>query len=134
MYSPGQIAWATFLGTPIAGCLLLALNYRRLGDFTAANLALISGLIGTVLLFALAFVLPDRFPNTVLPSAYTLGMYQCAKTLQGTAYEDRLVNGGTKGSGWVATGIGILCVILILAALFAVVLVAPEEWFGEELQ
>lgn len=134
LYSPGQIAWATFLGAPIAGCWLLALNYRRFDDAMAANRALIFGSIGTILLLALAFFLPERFPNFVLPAAYTFGMYQYAKTLRGKVYMDRLSNDCRKGSGWVATGIGILCSIVILVVLFAVVLIAPEEWFGEELQ
>jgi hypothetical protein len=134
LYSPGQIAWATFVGAPIAGCVLMALNYRRFGDSTAANLALIAGLIGTGLLFAIAFVLPDTFPSFVLPAAYTFAMYQCVKTLQGRAYRQRLATGGIKGSGWAATGIGILCMIFILVSLFAVILVVPEEWLGEEFQ
>jgi hypothetical protein len=134
LYLPGQIAWATFLGAPIAGCVLLAYNYRRLGDSMAATLAWISGVIGTILILVLSFFLPERFPNFALPAAYTFGMYQCAKALQGKAYEDWLAKGGVKGSTWVATGIGLLCLILILVALFAVILVAPEEWFGEELQ
>jgi hypothetical protein len=130
MYSPGQIAWATYLGAPIAGCWLLALNYRRLGDARAANLALISGLIGTVLLLALAFVLPERFPKFVVPAAYTFVMYRCVRALQGKVYEDRLANGANKGSVWVATGIGILCLILILTAIvlpvIALVIFAPK--------
>jgi hypothetical protein len=134
VYSPGQIAWAAFLGAPIAGSWLLALNYRRLGDAKAANLSLISGLIGTILVVALAFVLPERFPNLILPAAYAFGMYQYAKTLHGKVYESRPANGRNKGSGWVATGIGMLCSILILVVLFALVLVAPEEWLGEEWQ
>jgi hypothetical protein len=133
LYSPGHIAWATFLGAPIAGCVLLALNYKRFGDATSATLALIFGLIGTVVLLAIAFVLPDNFPNSVLPAAYTFGMFQCAKSLQGDALEHRLANGATKGSGWAAAGIGILCLAVLTVASFAIVLVAPEEWFGEEL-
>lgn len=133
LYSPGQIAWATFLGAPIAGCVLVALNYRRFGNSAAANLALIAGVIGTVLLVAIAFVLPDSFPNSVLPAAYTFGMYQSVESLQGNEYEHRLANGGVKGSGWVATGIGILSLVVMLVALFAVVLVVPQEWLGEEL-
>jgi hypothetical protein len=130
MYSPGQIAWATYLGAPIAGCWLLALNYRRLGDATAANLALISGSIGTVLLLALFFALPAGFPEFVVPATIAFVMYQCVRALQGKTYEDRLANGANKGSGWVTTGIGILCLISILIAIiipvFALVLIAPK--------
>lgn len=119
MYSPGQIAWATCLGAPIAGCWLLALNYRRLGDVTAAYLCWIFGSLGTVLLLALgiAFDPPEWLPEPVITVACAFGMYQCARALQGKAYDDRLANGAKKGSGWVATGIGILCLILILTTI-----------------
>lgn len=130
LYAPGHVALATFLGAPIAGCVLLALNYRRLGDSKAANLALFAGFMGTGVLLAIAFVLPDRFSNSVLPAASTFGMYQCAKTLQGKAHEHWLANGGIQGSGWTAAGIGILCLIGIVIAIIAVILVAPEAWFS----
>jgi hypothetical protein len=133
VFSPGQITWATFLGAPIAGCVLMALNYRRFGDFTSANVALVTGFIGTALLLAIAFFLPENFPNSVLPVAYTFGMYHSAKLLQGTAYEQHLANGGVKASGWAATGVGILSLLCITVAIFAVVLVMPAEWLGEEL-
>ena len=134
MYSPGQIAWATYLGTPIAGCWLLALNYWRLGDVKAANLAWIFGSLGTVLILALAlaFVLPERFPKPVIPAAYAFVMYQCVRALQGKTYEDRLANGANKGSGWVATGIGILCLISILIAIIIPVFApGPARTLGD---
>lgn len=127
LYSPGHIAWATFLGAPIAGCVLLALNYRRFGKSTSANLALVTGFIGTGLLLVIAFFLPDNFPNSILPAAYTFGMYQCVKSLQGKAYEHHVANGGIKASAWAATGIGILSLLCIFAALVAVILVAPDN-------
>jgi len=62
-------------------CLgLMAFNYRRFGDSTAANLALIAGLIATGLLLTIGFVLPGTFPSIALPAAYTFGMYHFVKT------------------------------------------------------
>jgi hypothetical protein len=133
LYSPGQMAWATFLGAPVAGCVLLALNCKRLGHSAAAGIALVGGFTVTVLLLVVSFFLPDNFPNLALPAAYTFGMYQCVKLLQGKEYEHHLAIGGTRGSGWVATGVGILCLILILVAMFAVLFAMPDEWFGEEV-
>jgi hypothetical protein len=113
--------------------VLLALNYRRLGHAAVAYVTVITGLAATALTLVIAFFLPDKFPNSVLPAAYTFGMYQFAKTFQGKDYAYRLANGGEKGSGWVATGIGIACLILVVAAILAVVLVMPEQWLGEEM-
>jgi hypothetical protein len=132
LYSPGQVAWASFLGTPVAGCVLLAINFQRFGQITAANLALVTGFIGTIVVFAIAFVLPDNFPNLVLPLAYTFGMYQGAKQWQGETYQHRLANGDRKASGWAATGISIVCLICITLVLFAVLLAAPDSWFDDD--
>ena len=143
-YSPGQITWASFLCFPIGGCLLLALNYRRLGDSTAANRVLLGGLIVTVLIFAVAPVLPDDMdtpsgPTILVAIVSVCSMYHCAQTLQGKAYENWLANGGIKGSGWVATGAGILGCILSVAAAVAVLSalyllgVEVPDWLGGEL-
>ena len=123
LYSPGQIAWATSLGAPIAGCVILGLNYRRLGALTAAKTALIAGVIGTALIVLIAFALPHWVPNQALPMAYTFAVYQFAKRRQGKAYKDWLEDGARKGSGWVATGVGIVCLVLLLAVVVAVTLV-----------
>ena len=134
LYSSGQIAWATFLGAPIAGCILLALNYRQLGNATAANIALILGVFGSVLFNIIALLLPESFPNSILPAAYTFGMYYGAKSMQGEIFEARITNGGKKGSSWFATGVGIVGFVLMLLAMLTLVLLAPAEWFPEELK
>ena len=69
LFSAGQITLATFLGAPIAGCLLLARNYRELGNGAAAWQSLVAGIVSTILLFLIAFWLPENFPNMVLPIA-----------------------------------------------------------------
>jgi hypothetical protein len=133
LYSPGQIAWASFLGSPLAGGILMALNYRRFGNSTAATLAFTAGLLGTMLLMVISFFLPDNFPGSIVPAAYTWGLYQSAKQLQGDAYRTAIEQGSAPASGWAATGIGALCLIAILLVLLAVLFIAPEEWFAEEL-
>lgn len=131
-YSPGQVAWATFLGSPIAGCVLLAINYRRFGKPDAATAALALGAVGTALLLVVAFTLPEDFPGSLLTGAYTLVMYQCAKSLQRGDHYRCLMNGGTKASSWAATGIGLLSSVCLIIAIFGVLLVAPEAWFSED--
>ncbi|MBU6238679.1 MAG: hypothetical protein KGQ51_12710 [Planctomycetes bacterium] len=131
LYSPGHIAWASFLGSPLAGGMLMALNYFRLHKPLAGNVSLGVGLFLAIGLMVLSFFLPDSFPNSVIPLAYTFGMYQATKLLQGDAFSEHLARGGRKGSGWVATGIGVICLIIFVALLFAVLLSLPEEWLPE---
>lgn len=129
LYSPGHVAWASFLGSPLAGGAVLALNYLRLRKSKAGVIALLAGSILTVGLMMLAFLLPEDFPSSPIPIAYTIGMYQVTKLLQGDEYRQHLSRGGDKGSAWVATGIGILSLLILLIFLFGALLVMPSEWF-----
>ena len=52
VYTAQQVGLATFLGGPIAGCLLLASNYATLGRQSARIQAIGWGVVGTALAFA----------------------------------------------------------------------------------
>jgi hypothetical protein len=126
LFSVVQITLATFIGMPVAGCLLLAQNYRYLGKIGAAWQTLTLGVVSTIILFFIAFWLPENFPNAVLPMIYTIAMRQLVKYLQGDAiasYEAQ----GKKGSWAVTVGVAIGCLILIMALIVgAIVLFIPE--------
>ncbi len=109
----------------------MAFNYSRLRRPLAGHVSLGVGLFLAIGLMLLSFFLPDGFPNSVIPLAYTFGMYQATKLLQGDDYSEHLARGGRKGSGWAATGIGVICMIIFVALLFAVLLSLPEEWLPE---
>ncbi len=126
LFTDLQISVATFVGMPIAGCLLLAQNYRNLGRASSGWKTLILGLVSTIVLFIVAFSLPERFLNFVLPMAYTIGMRQLVKYLQGDIIASQEAQ-GKKGSWAVTVGISIGCLVLIMAFIFgAVILFVPE--------
>ena len=121
LFSDFQIALATFIGMPIAGSILLAQNYRNLGRVSSAWQTLILGFVSTIVLFIIGFLLPEKFPNFILPMAYTIAMRQLVKYLQG----DEIAN--QKGSWAVTIGVAIGCLVLIMALVFgAVILFVPE--------
>src|SRR5258708_4459455 len=127
LFSVAQITLAAFLGSPIAGCLLLARNYRELGKGGAAWQALFAGTASSILVFLLAFCLPENFPNMALPFAYCFGLRQLAKYLQGEAIYNHFMTGGRRGS-WVITivmGLGCLAVIFVL--LFGLIIVMNPQ-------
>ncbi len=125
-FSVGQITLATFIGMPVAGCLLLAQNYKNLGKFRIAWQTLVLGVVSTIILFFIAFCLPENFPNAVLPMVYTVVMRQLVKYLQGNEIAFHEAQ-GKKGSWAVAIGIAIGCLILIMALVFgAILLFVPE--------
>ena len=125
LYSPALVTVATLIGAPVAGCILLAHNYRSLGRQSTAIQLLIWGTLGTVLLLVMSYFLPENFPNGVLPIGYTVGMYLLAKQLQGKDYESHIANGGVKGSTWKAVVTGVGCLCAILAITFVMVFLMP---------
>ncbi len=121
LYSPGQIALASFLGAPLAACWFWSRNDLRLGQPDRARQCLIWGVVGTVAVFLVAAFLPDRFPNLVLPIGYTVGLYHAAKQRHGAIVTQHLDAGGSLGSWWEVVGLGLLSLVLLLVVLFGVV-------------
>ena len=117
LFSVGQITLATFLGAPIAGCLLLARNYRVLGNGAAAWQSLVAGIVATILLFLIAFWLPENFPNMALPVAYCFGMRQLVNYLQGSEIANR-----GKGSWAVTVAVGVGCLVIIFGLIVGLVI------------
>lgn len=125
LYSPGQIAFAGFLGSPIAACWLFARNYRQLGQPKSAHQWLLWGVVGTVILFIIASFLPDSVPNLALPIGYTVGFLNAAKRIHGSAIAEHLAVGGRLDSWWAVVGVGVLCLVIVVAVIVGVVLLLP---------
>jgi hypothetical protein len=131
LYSAGQIGLATFLGAPIAGCLLLARNYELLENKKAAWQLLGVGIGATIVLLIIAFLLPENTRGTGLSLGSCIGMYFTAKHLQGDTVERHLKAGGRKGSWGLTVALGLICAVIIIGLLFAVgitvELVSPSD-------
>jgi hypothetical protein len=123
-FTPAQIAFATFLGSPLAGGVAMAINARRTGRPIAAPMAVGVGL--TVVLVAVAMALPGVLGNAV-PIAGVMAMLGYAKT-------ERDKQGATvPGSSWGAFGLGIAGLAVAGAAIVGVVLAqqVPHVEFGQ---
>ncbi len=128
LYSPMQVVGATFLGSPIAGGLVLAENFRAFGDDTMARAAIQISAVVTVVVFILAIYLPERTPNSLLPAAYCGGYLWYAKKYQLKRFEKHIESGGLKQSNWRVAGIGVACLVALFAVLFALILVFPSAF------
>ena len=122
VFSVGQITLATFLGAPIAGSLLLAWNYRVLQKASAAFQSIVYGLVSTIILLVIAFLLPEKFPNSILPVAYCFAMRQLVSYLQGDTIAAHLAAGGGKGSWAVTVAVGIGCLVVLFALVFGLLM------------
>jgi len=121
LYSPQQVGLAAFLGAPIAACWFIAHNYRNLGNRQASSLWLLGGMIATVALLAICFYLPDGFPNQLIPITYVFALLYATRKLQGEAVARHLTAGGRLGSWWAVVGVGLMCLVSIIAVIFGIV-------------
>jgi hypothetical protein len=131
LFSHYQIGGATFLGTPLAAAVLLAINYRRLRRPRAAWIALAIGLAVTALLVLLSFVptdLPDTVYTTIWDSLMSifiaLAGFRAAEVAQGRALAAHKREGGRLESGWTWVGISLATTLLVLSPMIALLLLA----------
>ena len=72
LYTSKHVALATFLGTPLGGAVLMALNEHRVGRASAAIKTLLAGLVGTGFLLTIGLVMPDAHPD--VPDLHRLAL------------------------------------------------------------
>ena len=107
-------------------------NYAALADEPRSRRALGIGFAATVLVAAVAFGLPPKFPHALLPAAYTAAIDLYASRCFGTIYQEHVANGGARGSWWTVVGIALLsCVLLIAVAVIGVYAIA--WWKGAQI-
>jgi len=120
LYDYRAVGVATFFGSPMAGSLLMALNYRRLGRPTAATVAVVAGVVVTALIVLLAFG-DDATWVRAVPIALFLGTMYTAKALQEAAVQQHVMRGGQLASRWGAFGIGLANLALMVSIIGGIV-------------
>jgi len=127
LFTPGHVMLATFLGTPLGGAAVLALNERRLGRSSAVTTTLFVGVVATALLLTLSFLLPDDLPvGQFLGLGVLLATGQIARHRQGALVNAHLAAGGKKASGWAAAGIGLAILLVVFVPIVFLVLLAGD--------
>jgi hypothetical protein len=119
LFSQRAIAIATFFGGPAAAGYLVKKNYETHDESDKGNKAIVIGIISTLLIFAGIFLMPeyiiDKIPNSVIPAIYTGIIYLIVEKLQGQWIKEHKDLGGAFYSGWKATGIGAIFMLILLA-------------------
>jgi hypothetical protein len=132
LYSPGSIVLATFFGSPVAGGIVMAINYKRLGRLVAAVHAVVWTVVFTAAIITVAMILPDdvHIPNSAFVVPQLIAMYFLAASLQGRDLEEHQRRGGLRASAWGAAGIGVLVgvaiAVMVFGTIFGVVMLSPE--------
>lgn len=118
LYSPRQIYLAAFLGSPLAAGWFISRNYKTLDRPRLATRMLWLGLVATILAMAIAFVLPDKLPNSLWPLLYSTLIFLYANSQFEWLTKHHYAAGGRKGSWWAVIGISLLWAAILLGVLF----------------
>jgi hypothetical protein len=125
LYDVAAVAIAAFFGGPLAGTVLMASNYRKLGQGNNGVLALILGAAASVGLVYMAL------KTTANPAIASVVLMVCtglaAKQLQGEAIKTHVAWGGQLYSKLRAVGIAIATSLVLGCALIGY-LVYTGQW------
>lgn len=123
LYTPGQIALATFFGSFLAASWFYAHNLAVVGRPEWKFRTLIVGCITTAAAMGIASLLPDRTPNLVLPLACVFIARTYADMNFRKIIGTHLAAGGRQGSWWLVVGVSLLFALAIVAVVTAVFVV-----------
>jgi hypothetical protein len=117
LYTTTQMAVGAFLGTAMAGAWFAAANFRAVDQPGRARSCLWLGLAATLVTFAIAFALPDGFPNSVLPLAVAIGVRGLAEPRFAAILREHQQSGGDLRSWWRVVGISLQWCVAAVAVL-----------------
>ena len=109
---------ATFCGSVLAGGILMAMNFHRMGQPERVWPTLGLSCLGLLISLGLGFVLPEGFPNFLVTLPVLWAMVTLAERYQGEAIKRRTDAGLPMRSNWLAFGISLLVILPVLAVIF----------------
>jgi hypothetical protein len=136
LFSPGCVALIAFLFGPVAGFILLTINFWRLGKRRAAWMTVAFCTLAMAPLVAILIALPDSFPGVLVSVPLFLSLWAAAGVLQGSDYAAHRSNGGESPSGWSAVGFGLLGLVLFVVVFLGIFLTYDyyfDEGFGQKI-
>ena len=119
LYDARAVALATFFGTPVAGGILMALNYRRLGRPGPAFTMITAAVVGTGLLVLVGWDIPHGL-DSMIAIGVMFAMKAIAKSLQGDTIAEHVAGGGKLASRWSAFWIGLTTLALLFGSIVLV--------------
>lgn len=130
LFSQRAISIATYIGGPVAAGYLVKKNYEALDQSEKGKKALIIGIISTILIFAGIFSIPehiiDKIPNALIPAIYTGIIYLIVEKVQGQRLKEHKESGGEFYSGWKATGIGAIFMMILIVIIAGAAFIAGD--------
>jgi hypothetical protein len=124
LFDSSTVALAAFIGGPIAGAILIATNYGRLGKTGKAVAAVVIGLVAAAIpvLIKLSWnSLAGSVCFVALGLLFFLCTWQIAQEVQGEAVEEHIARGGRLGRGAAAFFVGIATTVGMAGVMSGVV-------------
>lgn len=130
LYKDNAVWIGTFLGGPPVAGYLMAENFKRLGQPDKARTSWIIAIVSTLAIFGALFLIPgvEKIPGYVIPLAYTFITRALVQQYQGQAIKSHISQGGPSYSVWRAVWIGTVGAIILVAILFAVLLMMDKDF------
>jgi hypothetical protein len=133
LYSRWHVELATFLGSPIAGALLIRANFRRLGNPRAGRHVVLLAAAGSAAVIAGAvFLVSSGMPRPALPLFFELsflsGVYILFERSMQSLLKAHVSAGGRTGPWWRALGAaaaGFPAFLVVYAAILMMVRLGP---------
>lgn len=128
LYNLKQIEGACVIGSPIVAGILIAYNYRVLGDRLKGIAWILIGILWTLALIGIAMIIPEnisRNAGMVIPLLNGTLLYPIINRLQGDQIKEHFDNNGEKGSNWVVVGLTVLMVASILTPIILLDRISP---------
>jgi hypothetical protein len=115
LFTPNQIGAAAFFGTLIASAWLARNNFIAMGDKRTGDRALLLGVVVTMGLMALAFVLPEGTPSVI----FTIPQIVLALQLGKKHFEHRMIT-ADRLSNWKVAGVCALALLLMIVVVVGI--------------
>ena len=125
LFDPAAVGLATFFGSLIAGTILMAMNYSRLGRAGKGALALLLGVLCTAVLIGIGWNKPVGSGS--LGVVLFIVVWQVAKMKQGNDVNVHVTRGGALESKWKAFGAGVATLVVIVASIVGVVVLLQGD-------
>lgn len=128
MFSPGQAAASAFFGGPITATYLIWSNFVTLGKREDASKTIWLGLLATVVLFGIAYMLPEGASGVGMGIAQLIIAYSITENYQVKKSEIGEGHPYCRKSHWLVAGITLaglvftIVLIFVLAFLFSLIL------------
>ena len=130
LFTPGSVFWATFMSLPLAGGIVLAVNYSRFGERGKAVRAVLGSVVWSLVDAVLILLIPDqaKLGGAGIGGILAVVMWQIARDEQGPLVAAHRASGGGVYSKWLGVAIGLSTLaglfILIVGVVLLIALLA----------